>query len=91
MVLLCNLLKFYNNLIVALKSQANIDLNIEFVKIKFLHEELKKENEGSTEGGSALVACTSKPTTSNLLIDQKVTNKKDKKKDLCNYCKKLGH
>jgi hypothetical protein len=51
MVLLCNLSQSYNNLIVALKSQANIDLNIEFVTIKFFHEELKKkENEGSTEG-----------------------------------------
>jgi hypothetical protein len=85
MVLLCNLSKSYNNLIVALKSQANIDLNTEFVTIKFLHEELKKkENEGSTEGGSTLVACMSKPTTNNLSIDQKETSKKDKKKNLCN-------
>lgn len=90
MVLLCNLSKSYNNLIVALKSQANIDLNIEFVTIKFFHEQLKKkENEGSTKGGLALVACTSKPTTSNLSIDQKATNKKDKKRHLYNYCKKL--
>jgi hypothetical protein len=91
MVLLCNLSKFYKNLIVTLKSQTNIDFNIEFVTIKLLHGKLKKENEGSNEGGSALVACTSKPTTSNLSIDQKATSKKDKEKNLCNYCKKLGH
>jgi len=85
------LLESYNNLIIALKSEANIDLNIEFMTIKLLHEELKKkENEGSIEGGLALVACTSKPTIRNLSISQKETNKKDKKKDLCNW-KKLGH
>ncbi len=74
------------------ESQAHIDLNIEFVTIKFFHEELKKkENEGSTEGGSTLVACTSKPISNNLSIGQKVTNKKDKKKNICNYSKKSGH
>jgi hypothetical protein len=67
MVLLCNSSIPYNNLVITLKSQANIDLNIEFVTINFFHEQLKKkENEGSTEGGSALVTCTSKPTTNNL-------------------------
>ncbi len=45
MVLLCNLPKFYNNLIVALKSKAKVDLNIEFVRVR-LHVELKKDVEG---------------------------------------------
>jgi hypothetical protein len=45
---------------------------------RFLHEELKmKENECSIEGGPALVSCISKPTTRNLLIDQKTTIKKN--------------
>lgn len=92
MVLLYNLSESYNNLIVALKSQAKIDFNIELVTIKFLHEKLrKKENEGSTNGGSALVACMSKLTTNNLSIKEKVTSKKNKKKDLYNYCKKPRH
>jgi hypothetical protein len=43
-VLLYILLEFYNNLIIALESWVEVDLNIEFVRAKFLHEELKKKD-----------------------------------------------
>jgi hypothetical protein len=51
---------------------------------------LEEEVEGSNDGGSALVACTSR-AISNFSVDQKPIVKKDKKKDLCNYCKKTRH
>jgi hypothetical protein len=41
-VLLCSLPKSYNNLIIVLKSRAEVDLNIEFVRARLLHVELKK-------------------------------------------------
>jgi hypothetical protein len=92
MVLLCNLPKFYNNLIVALKSQVDANLSIEFIITRLLHDELKrKDAKGSNEGRSTLLVCTSKAMSSNSTIDQKLTIKKDQKKNLCNYYKKLGH
>jgi hypothetical protein len=67
MVLLYILLESYNNLIIALESWVEVDLNIEFVRVRFLHEELKKKDaEGSSEGGSTLVAHTSKAASNNL-------------------------
>jgi hypothetical protein len=91
MVLLCTLQDFYNNLIVALESRTESNLDIEFVITRFLHEELKKESECSIEGGSTLVSRISKPTIKNLSIDHKSTIKEDKKKDFCNYYKNLRH
>ncbi len=45
-------------------------LNIEFVTLRLLHEELKKKNvEGSSERGSALVVHMSKATFNNFTID----------------------
>jgi hypothetical protein len=51
MALLCNLPKFYNNLIVAINSKAKVDLNIEFVRAR-LHVELKKDVEGLNDEAS---------------------------------------
>jgi hypothetical protein len=50
---------------------------------------LEEEVEGSNDGGSALVACTSR-AISNLLVDQKPIVKKDKKKDCATIARKLG-
>jgi hypothetical protein len=84
--------KSYNNLIVTLESRAKTNLNIEFVTIKLLHEKFKKKDvEGSGEVGSTLVVHTSKATSNSCTTDQKVAIKRDKKKDLCNYCKKPSH
>ncbi len=92
-VLLYILLEFYNNLIIALESWVEVDLNIEFVRAKFLHEELKKKDvEGWSERRFALVAHTFKAMFNNLICSKlKVATKRDKKKDLCNYCKKPSH
>jgi hypothetical protein len=71
MVLLYILLESYNNLIIALKSWVEVDLNIECVRVKLLHEELKKKDvEGSNEGGSALVVHTFKATSNNLICSK---------------------
>lgn len=43
MVLLCSLPKFYNILIIAPKSRAKVNLNIEFVRTRLLHVKLKKD------------------------------------------------
>lgn len=80
MVLLCSLPKSYNNLIIALESRAEVDSNIEFVRAKLLHVELKKDAESSSDEVSILVACTSKTTSSNFTTYQKVATKRDKKK-----------
>jgi hypothetical protein len=91
MVLLCNLPKFNNNLIIALKSRAKVDLNIDIVKTKLLHVELKKDIENLSHEVFILVACTSKATSSNFTTYQKVATKRDRKQNLCNYCKKPNH
>ncbi len=91
MVLLCNLPKSYNNLIIAPKSRVEVDLNIEFVRTRFLHVELKKDAESSSDEVSILVACTSKATSNNFTTYQKVATKRDKKINLCSYCKKPNH
>jgi hypothetical protein len=90
MALLCNLLVLCN-IIVALKSWAYGDLTIEFVTTRLFHVELKKDVEGSNENGLALVVRTSKATFNNSITNQKSAIKKDKKKNLCNYCKKPRH
>ncbi len=80
------------NLIVAPESKEKIDLNIEFVIVRLLHEKLKKKDaKGSNEGRSALVVHMFKATFNNSTIDQKLATKRDKKKDLCNYYKKSSH
>ncbi len=92
MVLLCNLPIFTNNLIVALKSWVDVDLTIEFIITRIFHEKLKrKDAKGSNEGRSTLVIYTSKTMSNNSTIDQNLTMKRDKKKDLCNYYKKPRH
>jgi hypothetical protein len=71
MVLLYILLKSYNNLMVALESWVKVDMNIEFVRTRLFHEELKKKDvEGSSEGRFALVAHTSKVTSNNLICSK---------------------
>jgi len=52
---------------------------------------LKKDVEGSNEGGLTLVVHTSKVMSNNSITNQKPTIKKDKRKDFCNYCKKPRH
>lgn len=91
MVLLCSLPKFYNNLIVALESQVDVNLTIEFIITRLFHEELKRKDvEGLNEGRLVLVVHTSKTMSNNSTIDQKQAIKRNKKKDLCNYYNKLG-
>ncbi len=92
MVLLCSLPKFYSNLIVSLKSQVDANLGIEFIITRLFREELKRKDvEGSNEGRSTLLVCTSKVMSKNSTIDQKLTIKKDQKRNLCNYYKKPRH
>ncbi len=84
--------KSYNNLIVAFESMTETNLNIEFVTLRFLDEELKKKDvEGSNERRFALVVHTSEATFNNSTRNRKVAIKKDKNKYLCNYCKKPNH
>jgi hypothetical protein len=91
MVLLCSLPKFYNILIIVPKSRVEVDLNIEFVRTRLLHVKLKKDAKSSSDEMSILVACTSKTTSSNFTTYQKVATERDKKKNLCSYCKKPNH
>ncbi len=71
MVLLYILLEFYNNLIIALQSWVEVDLNIEFVRARLFHEKLKnKDVEGLSEGRFVLVAHTSKATSNNLICSK---------------------
>ncbi len=71
MVLLYILLESYNNLIVALESWVEVDLNIEFVRVRFFHEKLKKKDaKSSNEGGFALVVHTFKATSNNLICSK---------------------
>jgi hypothetical protein len=79
-------------MIIALKSRTNVNLTIEFITTKVLHEELKmKDVERPNEGRLVLVVHTSKVTSNNSTTNQKLVIKRDKKKNMCNYCKKLGH
>ncbi len=70
------------NLIVAPESKEKIDLNIEFVIARLLHEKLKKKDaKGSNEGRRyALLVHMFKATFNNFTIDQKLAIKRDKKK-----------
>jgi hypothetical protein len=69
-----------------------LTLPLKFETTRLLHEKLKrKDAERSNEEKLILVVRTSKYTSNNSIVDQKSTIKRNKKKDLCNYCKKPKH
>jgi hypothetical protein len=87
MTLLCSLPESYDNLIVALESRAD-DLTVEFVTARLLQEEARRKESGSQKADAAFFSKTARNKNYRA---KSIRPKRDKSKDKCNYCGKVGH